>query len=400
LRWIIGCCLLSALGVAEASTVSSESSVGLAADYNSNPYLGANDATAAESVALVANVPITYNSDALSLELVPRVREAESRGDAELLTNYQYLDGDWHLASDRNTFSAAGSWHRDSTFYNIYENAELRGRNLPRLEETAELGWQRALNERSDLGLTGFYDQVDFSAQSGLRLNNYRYGQGSAQYDLSLTERWTSTTSAGFGRYDLPEQNSSNENRFVQTSLSRALSEQWSAMAEVGYSRVNSSSVAYLCCAIVPVSTGFVLQLVPVKQSSSGGIVSYALSLDRKIELWSFDLSASRSVQPSGLGELLTQDSAKLTLTRQWTERLSVDVEAQSALQTDTLRHLGDFGTRYYAFGVDANWQCGEHWVLTLQTAYDINRIEMQPKSAGSAVVGLTLTRQLGRLRL
>ncbi len=203
-RWRVqvaigGWSLLLPLGCALGATLSSESSVGIAADYNSNPALLATGASAAESVAVVATLPATYSSDSESFDLVPQLRLAETHGDAQLLTDYQYLDADWHLASERNSFSASAGWHRDSTFYNVYENTALHGRTLPRLEDSASLAWQRELSESSNLQLQAAWNQVDFSARSSFRLDNESYEQASIQYFRALSEHWSSTSSIGWG---------------------------------------------------------------------------------------------------------------------------------------------------------------------------------------------------------
>jgi hypothetical protein len=396
---LASCSLLALLGIrAPAATLSSESSVSLTSEYNSNPYLLNSGASAAEAAAILATLPATYTSDTQSFDLVPSVRLAETHGSTQLLTDYQYLNADWHLSSDRNTYTVGAEWHRDSTFYNVFENAELRGRTLPRLEQSATAAWSRALTERSDLQLAGTYDQVDYDSRSGFRLGNFNYAQASLQYDWSLTERWTSSTAAGYGRYALREQNSTNENRFAQTSLTRALSEQWTASVQIGYSRISASSEALLCCAIIPVAGGYALAYIPVNESSSGGIVDYTLSLERKLERWMLDVSASRSVQPSSLGALLTQDIANARASFAINERLQVGAGVRSSLQSNSLQHSGGVSSaRYAAFETDASWQWTEHWTLALQATYAQQRVVSQ---GSGAALSLTLSRQFGRLRL
>jgi hypothetical protein len=389
------------LGCAFGASLSSESSVGVTSEYNSNPALLASGASPAESVAVLATLPATYTSDAQSFDLVPSLRLAETHGDEQLLTDYQYLDGDWHLHGERNSFSAAIGWHRDSTFYNVYENAVLHGRTLPRLEDTANLAWQRALSELSNLQLSAAWNEVQFSSRSSFRLNNYSYAQGSLQYDRSLSERWQWTSAVGVGRYDLSGRDSSNETRFVQTSVSSKLSERWSASAQVGYSLLNSSSLGYLCCEIVPEAGGFSLQYVPVQQKSSGGTVNYALTAQRSSELLVWSLVASRSVQPSSLGALLTQDDVSLRANLTWSERMTLGATLHGSSISDTLQTASTLSNgRYADFDLDASWLCTEHWTLAIQLAYNVARANAQTPEGSATRASLTLTRQLGRLRL
>jgi hypothetical protein len=397
-----GCSLMLSLGCAMAASLSSEGSVGVTSEYDSNPALLASGASAAESVALLATVPVTYSSDSESFDLVPSLRLAETHGDEQLLTDYQYLDGDWHLRGERNSFGAGIGWHRDSTFYNVYENAALHGRTLPRLEDTANLAWQRALSERSNLQLNASWNEVQFSSRSSFRLDNYNYVQGSLQYDRSLSERWQWTSSAGVGRYDLSGRESSNETRFLESSLSSKLSERWSATAQIGYSLLNSSSQGYLCCEIEPDSAGgFTLQYIPLKEKTSGGTVNYSLSAQRSSELLVWSLAASRSVQPSSLGALLTQDDVSLRANRTWSERLTLGATLHGSRISDTLQTAGSVTNgRYADLDLDANWLCSEHWTLAIQLSYNVERANAQTPEGSTFKVGVTLTRQFGRLRL
>jgi hypothetical protein len=402
-RWAAraaGCgLLLTLLGPVLGATLSSESSVALTSEYTSNPFLRPSGASAAESAALLANFPATYTSDSESFDIVPRMRFAETHGDPQLLSDYQYLDGDWRINSERNSFTASAAWHRDSTFYNVYENAALQGRTLPRLEDTASLAWQRALSERSNLQLGVSWDQVAYSARSSFRLDNYSYAQGSLQYVRALSERWNWTSSAGFDRYDLREQVSSNENRFIQTALNRALSERWSMTAQVGYSRLSASSQGYICCRIVQTANGYALQYIPIEQRSSGGAVNYALSVERKGERFDLNFAVSRSVQPS-LGTLLTRDDMSLGTSLPWTERMTLGATLHGSRQSDTLQSSAPISGRFYDFVLYANWFWSEHWTLALQTSYDVARAIVRLPEGSGATVSLTLTRQLGHIRL
>ncbi len=400
---LLGVGPLLGIGTANAAAVTSESTVSVATEYNSNPYMAPDHASAAESAAVMANVPITYHSDsgAQSFELLPKLRLAGSHGDAQLLSDYQYLDADWQLATERSHYTAAGGWHRDSTFYNVYENAQLHGRALPRTEATFSLGWQYALDELSSLQLGGSYDQVNYSQRSGVRFQNYRYVQGSLTYERRLTELLTSDTSIRYGQYTDRDQQSSNQSRFAQTSLTRTLSESWKATAQVGYSRVNSDSRVFLCCELVPVDGGYTLLYVPVRQSSSGGTVSYALSASRTTDRWTAGFSASRSIQPSSTGALLTQDIIGVNGSAPVSERWSVNAALQAAQQSDTLQRGSDLGrTRYFSGSLGVNWNVAERWTVAMQGAYSTDRVS-EPSTHGSGVsISLTATRELGLIRL
>ena len=387
-------------GIALGDTVSSESSVGISAGYNSNPFLETTNVHAAESVAVLANLPVTYTSDAQSLDLIPRLRFAETHGDNALLSNYQYLDGTWRVNGPLDTVTVSADWHHDSTLYNPFENAALLGRDLRRQEEIANLDWRRDLTERNDLHLSGSWDKVNYSQSVITGVQNYSYAQAVVEFDHALNERWQWTSSVGVGRYELVGQSYRSDDRFVQTALKRALSERWSLTAQVGYAYLSSRAEGSICCQILLGPNGYYLQATPVTQSSSRGAGNFALTMERKTERLVLDLALSRAIQPSGLGALLMQDDVSLKASMPWTERLTLGATLHAARISDPLHQLALGDRRYADFDLSASWLWTEHWTLQLQGAYLVQRLISTGPAPSATSVYLNLLRQFGRIRL
>jgi hypothetical protein len=400
-RLAVALMLAMAIRPACADTLTSESSVSLEADYNSNPFLLPADAHSAESVAALGNLPLTYSSNAQIAELIPRVRLAESRGDDQLLTDFEYLDGDWRFNSERTTLTATALWHRDSTLYNAVENSELLGHTLPRIENSASLAWQQVLSERNSLQLSAGWDEVRLSSRFNFSLDNYTYTQGAAQFTRTLTERLNWSLSGGVGRYDVRNLESSNDSQYGQSSLVYQLTERWTATAQGGYSRVQSSGVALLCCEIVQTPQGLGLVLVPVVEKSSGGTANYLVSSAWQAERFTLDLSASRTIQPSSLGSLLTQNQFTVHLSLPWSEHVKTGVAADTIRSYATLASAaGAGGVQYDDVNVFADWQASEHWTVSITAAYSHQHSLGHLSSGSDAKLSLTFTRGFGRVRL
>jgi hypothetical protein len=389
--------------VAPASTLSSESSVGLSSEYASNPFMQASGAHSAESEAILADIPATYANDSQSLELDPKVRWAKTQGQLALLSDYQYLDGIWNFASDRNQLTSDIGWHRDSTLYNVFENVSLQGLDLRRREELATVGWKRYLSEISDLQLSGSYDQVDYSHNSSLSLDNYRYELAQIEYDCTLSERLQWTAAMGYARYLLRDSAYTSDNRFVQSSLVWAQSETWSATTQVGYSRLSATQQSDICCAIRLGPNGYFLQFLAIKQSASSGTYNYSLDFEHTGERAKFGFTASRSIQPSGFGALLIEDDLAIKASYPWTERWALSATLRGAQQSDSLQALGVLSRRFYGLDLGATWAWTEHWTLSLESSYAWQRVSQvsvtNPTSRGVTAI-VTLSRQFGRLRL
>ncbi len=386
--------------VSWGDTLTSQSSVGVSADYASNPFQLYSGAHPAESLAVLANLPATYTSDTQTFDLIPRVRFAETHGEVALLSNYQYLDGDWRWNSARNTITVNAGWHHDSTYYNAFENVALLGHDIRRLEQTGSASWEYLLTERSDLQLSGLWDKVAYSQNSASSVSNFSYAQGSAQYEHSLTEHWQWTDTVGYAHYQLLLSTYASDERFAQTGLKGTLSELWSLSAQVGYAYLTGHEQGLICCEIALNQYGQpYLIYIPVEETASRGSPNYAATLERKDERFVLDLAASRAIQPSGLGALLTQDDARIAVTVPWTERLSLGAALHYSRLTDSLDRL-NLDRRYYNASLTASWQWSEYWTVQILGSYVQQDLTPQTPMVPGVTVYVTMLRQFGQLRL
>jgi len=328
------------------------------------------------------------------------VRFAETQGVAALLSNYQYLDADWKLSQELNTIVLGGSWHRDSTFYNLFENAALNGTNLHRQEEMGNASWQRLFGERSDVTILGSYDQVNYGQNPSFYVVSYDYLQGTLQYDRTLSERWKWTTAVGYGQYQLRDQSYRSDNRFAQTSLTYSLSELWSGSLQLGYSRVTSLTQEQQLAIFQAPGGGFELGFETLKIGASQGTDSFSATVERKGERLVLDLAASQAIEPSGLGALLTEDDASIAVNMPWSERWSFGARLHGARLSDPLQQISLSDRRFYDADLNASWLVTEHWTLQLNATYLLQRYSSSLPVGASTAVGLTLSRQLGHLRL
>jgi hypothetical protein len=386
-------------GPVQAGSLGVEPSAAISAQYDSNPFLLVSHAAAAESGAVNFDLPTTYTGEVQSFALTPRLRFAQSAGAVALLSNYEYLDGSWKLGLERNTLSASGSWHHDSTFYNQFENAALSGRTVNRTERSGDLDWQWQLDELSDVRLGGSFDQVGYGANGAGILASFKYSQAQAQFDRSLSERWQWSLIAGYGYYELPGSSYRSANEFAQTSLRRLLSQRWSLTVQVGYAYVRADSRVpqYFCCTILPSgSLGFYVR--SVIDDAARGTPNYALTLERRYQRLVLDLSASRVIQPTGFGALLAQTDVSLHGSYALTERWKLGATLHGSQLSDTLGQLDLGNRRYYDLDLTAAWRWTPLWTLQLQTSFDLQRINAV--QAHRAQVYLSLRRQFGRFSL
>jgi outer membrane receptor protein involved in Fe transport len=170
--------------------------------------------------------------------------------------------------------------------------------------------------------------------------------------------------------------------------------------AQVGYVYLNARVRGLRCCQIVFGPNGYVLEPLPVAQSTSRGSAEYALNFERTSQRYVVDLTASRAIQPSGLGALLTQDDVSLKASMAWTARWTLGATLHGARIADSLQQV-DLGNRRYAnVDLSARWRWTEHWTLQLQGSYYWQRLSYGGPTGAGTTVDLNLFRQFARIRL
>jgi hypothetical protein len=387
-------------GGAFSATVSSESSLGVSSEYDSNPFLQRSGASA-EALALVADLPATYTSDTQTIELIPSFRLAQTYGPVALQSNYGYLDADWQWKSSRNTFSASGKLHHDSTYYDQFEQADLLGHDLGRLEEGADASWSRSLTERANLQWAASWDRVAFSQQATSSVSSYTYSQASLQYVQLLSERMQLSGTLGYGHFELSNDTYLSDERFAQVALQRDLSERWTLQAQVGYAYLTAHGLGYSGYQLAIAPDGeLYLAPIPVTLYMGRGAPDFTLGVRERGERLQFGLSASRAIEPSGLGALITSDSAGVNASLSETKRLTLQAGFSWTRISDLLGRLSLEDQHSYTASLSQDWLWTEKWTLQMRGSFTQNYTASRLPAARGVTINVNLLRRFGRLSL
>jgi hypothetical protein len=402
---VVGQFLLAAFGLTASellwgAATTSQSSIGLSAEYASNPYLLSTEQTASEALALVATLPITYTTDTQTLDLVPSVREALNHGDVAALSDYEYLNGDWHLGGELTTLTVSGFWHRDSTLYQPFEAEQLQGKDLLRLEDSETLTLQRLLTERSDMQVSASWDAVDYSGARNSGLQGYTYGQAIANFEYNLSERWKWTAAGYYGRYVLQGGDYTSDTRGVQTSVSGAISEVWLASLSAGYYSLSSTQEEPTYEIVIGPGGEPEQVIVYTAESTTKAGGNYAMTLTRHGERTEVDLAASQSIQPSGLGALLVEDDYSAGIQYSWSPRLTVSGKVHEERLSDSVGQAIPGGRRIDDANISIGWDWTEKLRLQLSCTYLVAAQNANFPETRATTVYLNLLRQFGLTRL
>jgi hypothetical protein len=385
-----------AYGAGRAGPLSMEPSIGLATEYSSNPYLAGEGGRPVNDEAVLADAPTYYDLDAAHFALTPSVRYANSSSYASLASNYFHLNGKASFSSDLSTLALTTAFGRDSS---LFENGlSSNGIGVRTDSSSAQLDWQRYLNQRTILTLDGGWNRV-FYNDSGLStgLVDYRYISLASSVSYAVDERSNVQISANAGQYTALNGITGSKNYGLQLGYGRQLTEIWTMSASLGYTRADNSEKLFEGPFFIgSMEVGPIL--VGTAKSQQTGPV-YSAGVSRRGERVDISASASRAFVPSGFQFLSRQDVASLALTYTHSERWKYSAKLNYQ-ETATPGPEGELFTVHYFLGqLSAQWYWTPQWVISVQTTlirskYDISA----PVNAESTGASLQITRQFLRI--
>src|SRR5271165_4059613 len=227
-----------ASGAASAESWSTQPMIGVIGQYASNPALIAVPQSETNA-ALVLNLPVNYDFDNFHFVATPSARYGNATGYSSVTSNYFHLDTSAQFANDLGSTTVSGALYRDSSLY--YAGGIQNGVGVRRDSSSADINWQRLINERTQLQLDLNAARTTFAqndAQNALNsLIDYRYISFSPAVAFDLSERNDFRIIGGVGRYQSLDGATESNSVSPQLGFDRRLSELWTLKTTAGYSR-------------------------------------------------------------------------------------------------------------------------------------------------------------------
>jgi len=245
------------------------------------------------------------------------------------------------------------------------------------------------------------------STQLGLAYTNAANVNGT--YSYVLTERWTvgATASAYDNRYDAVADNASfsnNKGYYAGGNLKYSASEVTEVVATAGYSHYSSdpsrsdsvTAVAGIVHRFSPQLTlsgsagGFWTDttaaqgaLAGESRRATGGLYGGQLSYDFA-EYSNIVVSLSENLTPNGAGALSRSDTAGVSLTSRFSDRLTGRLGAGYTRTTFPQAQSGSFNYNYYQGEAGLSYQLAERWTIDAGYHYARARYSNAPGAASN----------------
>ena len=254
--------------------------------------------------------------------------------------------------------------------------------------------WSRQLSERMLLDVRYSYRAADYNDTAGTSLTDWRDQTASIGLQWALDERSLLTLAAYYDRYETDPDTFRARTYGIQAGYEYAFSETLRGGVTAGLRRTRgtTSSTAVVCDGFIllGVCFGTLQELTSVVEEDNSGYTLDAF-LERRAETTTLIGRLSRQIHPSGVGSLVQTDRFAVSWTRQWTPTVTTSIDA-AAYQT---RYAGSLvsgsDSRYYRFEPRLSWRVTEWTTMNAGYSYARQKYEDQPLSATANLVYLSL---------
>ena len=383
--------LFSASGRVSANPWSTQPLIGVAAEYASNPELVASSPQSETHAALLVDLPLNYDLDAVHFAVTPRVRYSNTTGYSSITSNFYHLDSSAQFMNDLSSLTFTGSFYRDSSL--LYAGGLSNGVGERRDTSTADINWQRILTERVQFQFDVNTARTLYGQNTALAdLVDYRYSSASPSLAYSINERDTLRVLGSAGRYYSLNGSTSSDSLNLQLGYDHRLNEVWKLSGTAGYSK-STNEYNYN---FYEFHDGFIFPVFETLKSRQYGGV-YSMSLIRQGEVLGASAGVSRALTPTGLAFLTRQDSVNASVSYNYSERWTFTANAIWQNLSNPVIGGGSVDRRFYDIDFSAQWHWTEQWSVTLGARILGQRYDLPAVSAASNGLSLEISRQFYR---
>lgn len=282
--------------------------------------------------------------------------------------------------TEKDLLGFTGGFIRDNTLMSELLTTGLVLRFTQRNQWTANPSWTRSLTEK--LSIQSSFQLSDTTYEDGVRLGlvDYQLFGGSGGLLYQMTEQDQIQLSGSYVNFHTTNAPLSFRAAFpgVNLSLTHAFTESLTATAYGGPSFVSSTT-----------------QSVNDNIKAQRTVWLFGGNLTKKFESATVQVSASRSIVPSGFGLLIQTDRAGLTVSHDLSETLTASFDG-SGYRVSGITERATGGTfqesRFFYLTPKLAWKFLEWWKLELSYSYRLRDVDGTSDPAMSNATMFMLT--------
>lgn len=339
--------------------------------YADNPRLLTNGGTSTSGGIGELKASLRRLTETSELTLRPRFTSARYSDDESLDSDDQFINGGYRWVGQRSEWNMDAGWTRDTTLTSELGSTGLVESNRRHEAGTFSVSPKVMFTERVSGGVQMYLVDNRYIDADSTGLVDYRYRALSVFSMVTLTDAGSTLSLTAQGGSLTTEGLFATETRDGTLKLGWSFKPAllWSASLSAGPSIVETD---------VASDTGFV----------------FDGEIKRQGDRWSLTANAGRSQSPTGRGVLTRRDEARLTFSRNLTERLSANVIARWSQSEDLVPQQGRtvlYQVDYASLGLGANWRLSRDWSLALQLFGNTQDYELATERANGYRASLSI---------
>jgi hypothetical protein len=259
------------------------------------------------------------------------------------------------------------------------------------------------MNELTQLQLVYSLSNISYVNGIGIGLYDYSTRSISASLTRSLDPQNKLFFSAGYSIFNVPATSLTSKSATYQAGLTRIFSETSRGTVSAGMRTTSAEQDGFqfaprFCITCPPDFLEIVR--VPATIHSESTDVVFNGSFEKQFENNSFSISASRSLDPSGTGGQVQNDSLGLALNRSFTSKFSGGLSINNNTVSTEFGNVSISGYRLYQIASNLSWQWTPEWNIDASYRYTHVRRVSEANPVASNAVYLALRYQWQKMAI
>lgn len=391
LSWVVCVSLIvSDPRSAHAAEWSAQPSVRAGLEHNDNARLTIQPHNSVTGSMISPRLDLGVSSDIWqvtgSVEAVQKRFSGESGLDRDdryynLLTSYK---------TERSSWQLAGSMSKSSTLVGEQISPDSGLIQIQKAYDTRSINpsWTWGMNELTQLQLAYSFNSVSYVDGKRVGLFDYSTRAVSAQLTNQFDPKDQVFFSAGYSIFNVPATTFESKSAMYQAGITRTFSATTRGTLSAGTRKTSSEQVALVCT----VSFGpFCIQTVNATVFSKGSSSTFNGSLEKQYETTRLQVGFGRAINPSGLGTQVQTDSQNVTLSRQFSSKLTGNFSVNNYDSSSETGNLTSVDSHFYTIVPGLHWTWMQEWSADLTYRYSHIKREVENEPASSNATYLTV---------
>lgn len=385
----------------EAAEWSASPSIQLREDYDDNILLSTQSHQAVTSTWVTPKLDFGAAFDTWQVNGETGLTRRYFPGHSNLNTDAQNLSLGSSYTAERDVWQLNASSSKTSYLAGATISPEtgLFTQNVSSDTNTVSPSWTWLMTESTQLQLTYSYSDISFVSNVSTGLFDYSSSTASATLSNQFDVSTKIFLQPSYSVFRVPATTFESKTKSYQVGVTRSLSETMNATFSIGErSTLNQQEVATCALSFGP------LCLMPGPQQTASNRNASSIfnaSLDKQFELVHLTAAASRSFAPSAVSRLERTDSASLSFSRPFTEKLTVNlITSGYNVHADTGSASSIDNRRVYQIQPGLSWQWTPECNLGMGYSYTHLQLITEATPAASHAAYLTLTYQWPKLSI